>query len=173
MVSEMQNLVDVSVTPELSVVVPLYNEADSVRELHARLTEQLRLRGATYEIVLVDDGSRDLTYQQMREVHAADPGHVRLVRLRRNFGQTAGLAAGLDHARGKVIITMDGDLQHDPSDLPRFFAKIDEGYELVSGWRERRVDGLLLRRIPSELAGRGSGGVFCLAEHHWVLRRAT
>lgn len=152
MVSEMQNLVDVSVTPELSVVVPLYNEADSVRELHARLTEQLRLRGATYEIVLVDDGSRDLTYQQMREVHAADPGHVRLVRLRRNFGQTAGLAAGLDHARGKVIITMDGDLQHDPSDLPRFFAKIDEGYELVSGWRERRVDGLLLRRIPSKVA---------------------
>lgn len=134
------------------MVVPLYNEADSVRELHARLTVELQRRGGTYEIVLVDDGSRDLTFQRMQEVFASDPAHVRLVRLRRNFGQTAGLAAGLDHARGDVIITMDGDLQHDPADLPRFFAKIDEGYELVSGWRERRVDGLFLRRIPSKIA---------------------
>ncbi len=138
--------------PELSIVVPLYNEADSVDELHRRLEEQLIERGGPYEIVFVDDGSRDRTFALLRNLYERDPEHVRVVRLRRNFGQTAGLAAGIDHARGRVIITMDGDLQHVPDDLPSFFEKIDEGYDLVSGWRERRVDNLVMRRIPSRVA---------------------
>ena len=138
--------------PEFSIVVPLFNEADSIHELHARLEEQLIKRGSTYEILFVDDGSTDLTFKRLMEAHAKDPAHVRIVRLRRNFGQTAGLMAGFDHAQGQVVITMDGDLQHDPSDLPIFFEKIDEGYELVSGWRKKRVDNFVLRRIPSRIA---------------------
>lgn len=138
--------------PQISIVVPLFNEEDSVEELHRRLEEQLVQRGQSYEMVFVDDGSHDRTFQCLKTLHEKDPEHVRIVRLRRNFGQTAGLAAGIDHARGQIVITMDGDLQHDPSDLPVFFEKIDEGYDLVSGWREQRVDNLLLRRLPSKIA---------------------
>lgn len=138
--------------PAFSIVVPLFNEENSVKELHGLLTEQLSERGDSYEIVFVDDGSRDRTYTRLQALHRSDPEHVRVVRLRRNFGQTAGLAAGIDYARGEVIITMDGDLQHDPADLPKFFAKIDEGFDLVSGWREKRVDDLVMRRLPSRIA---------------------
>jgi glycosyltransferase involved in cell wall biosynthesis len=138
--------------PQISVVVPLFNEAEVIDELHARLAVELRRRDAPYELVFVDDGSRDGTFERLAALFQKDSEHVRVVRLRRNFGQTAALAAGIDHARGAVIIAMDGDLQHDPADLPRFFEKIDEGYELVSGWRERRVDGFLWRRLPSRIA---------------------
>jgi len=138
--------------PEISIVVPLYNEGAVVEELHARLEVELVRHGASYEMVFVDDGSKDNTFAQLEKLYRKDPDHVRIVQLRRNFGQTAGLAAGIDHARGKVIITMDGDLQHDPSDLPKFFEKLDEGYELVSGWRHRRVDNSLTRRLPSKIA---------------------
>jgi glycosyltransferase involved in cell wall biosynthesis len=138
--------------PEISIVVPMYNEQDSVEELHRRLEEQLRLRGDSYEMVFVDDKSEDGTAACLKALFEKDPDHVRVVSLRRNFGQTAALAAGLDHCRGRIVITMDGDLQHDPADLPVFFEKIDEGYDLVSGWRKQRMDNLIMRRIPSRIA---------------------
>jgi glycosyltransferase involved in cell wall biosynthesis len=136
----------------VSLIVPLFNEEQSVGELYERVRAQLIERADSYEYVFVDDGSRDQTFRRLTDLFADDPEHVRIVRLRRNFGQTAALAAGIDHARGRVVITMDGDLQHAPEDLPKFFEKIDEGYDLVSGWREQRVDNLFLRRIPSRVA---------------------
>ena len=138
---------------EISVVVPLYNEEGVVDELYKRLTQELVKIGRSYEIIFIDDGSKDSTYPLALRIAQADP-LVKLVKLRGNFGQTAGIAAGIDHASGAIIIPMDGDLQHDPSDLPKFIAKIDEGYDIVSGWREKRVDGLILRRIPSLIANR-------------------
>jgi glycosyltransferase involved in cell wall biosynthesis len=107
--------------------------------------------GETFELVFVDDGSRDRTFYLLKEIAAVD-SRVVVVKLGRNFGQTSALAAGFDHARGDYVIAMDGDLQHDPDDIPRFIAKLDEGYDIVSGWRERRADNLFLRRIPSRLA---------------------
>jgi glycosyltransferase involved in cell wall biosynthesis len=105
----------------------------------------------SFEIVLVDDGSRDGTFALLREIAAVD-SRVTVVKLRRNFGQTAGLAAGFDHARGEYIIAMDGDLQHDPSDIPMFLEKIGEGYDIVSGWRKQRIDNFWMRRFPSKIA---------------------
>lgn len=152
--------------PTFSMVVPMYNEQDSVQELYDGLTRNLQLVSApasppggggdpeppkTYEIIFINDGSKDDTYQRLLDLAAKDP-HVFVINLRRNFGQTPALAAGFDHARGDIIIAMDGDLQHDPNELPKFIAKLNEGYDVVSGWREKRVDGLFLRRIPSKLA---------------------
>jgi glycosyltransferase involved in cell wall biosynthesis len=138
---------------EISIVVPLYNEDGVVDELHRRLTQVLVETKRTYEIVFVDDGSSDNTLVKAEAIAAKDE-HVKLVTLRANFGQTAGLAAGIDHASGSIIIPMDGDLQHAPEDIPQFIAKIDEGYDVVSGWRKKRVDGLIARRIPSMIANR-------------------
>src|SRR6266480_3270990 len=107
--------------------------------------------GSSYEIVFVDDGSRDSTYKILSEIAATD-SRVTVVRLRRNFGQTAGLKAGFDFARGEIIISMDGDLQHDPEEIPRFLEKIEEGYDLVSGWRHHRRDHWLMRQLPSRIA---------------------
>src|SRR5437870_11600899 len=107
--------------------------------------------GETFEIVLVDDGSKDHTFGMLREIAAVD-SRVTVVKLRRNFGQTAGLAAGFDHAAGEFVIAMDGDLQHDPADIPQFIARLEEGYDIVSGWRKVRLDNLWLRRIPSRCA---------------------
>jgi len=137
--------------PYFSMVVPMYNEEDSVQELYAGLTRNLAAFGKPYEIIFIDDGSRDKTHEKLTAIAAAD-AHVLVIKLRRNFGQTPALAAGFDHARGDVIIAMDGDLQHDPDEMPKFVAKIDEGFDVVSGWRERRVDGLVFRRIPSKCA---------------------
>jgi len=138
---------------EISVVVPFYNERESVKELYSRLKKVLDGTKRSFEIVLVDDGSNDDTYKIAKEIQQNDP-HVTLVRLRRNFGQTAGLAAGFDHSQGDIIIAMDGDLQHFPEDIPRLLAKIDEGYDIASGWREQRVDNFLLRRLPSMIANK-------------------
>lgn len=138
---------------ELSVVAPLYNEEDSVDELYRRLTSVLKEIGRSYEIVFVDDGSRDRTFELAKRIADADP-KVTLVRLRRNFGQTAGLAAGFDHSRGAIIVAMDGDLQHFPEDIPALLAKIDEGYDIASGWREKRVDNYIIRRLPSLIANK-------------------
>lgn len=138
---------------ELSIVVPFYNEEKNVEELYAELKETLDATGREYELVFVDDGSTDRTLPILKGIYDGDP-RVRIVRLRRNFGQTGGLAAGIDHARGEIIISMDGDLQHDPSEIPRFLEKIDEGYDIVSGWRKERVDNLLVRKIPSWVANR-------------------
>ena len=137
--------------PKYSIVVPLHNEQENVTDLYDRLKAVMEANGESFEIVLVDDGSDDNTFALLREIAAVD-SRVTVVKLRRNFGQTAGLAAGFDHARGEYIIAIDGDLQHDPSDIPMFLEKIGEGYDIVSGWRKQRIDNLWLRRIPSRIA---------------------
>jgi len=134
-----------------SIVVPLYNEQDNIVPLYTRIVEAMVDVGGAYEIVFVDDGSRDATYKILSEIAATD-SRVTVVRLRKNFGQTAGLKAGFDFARGDVIISMDGDLQHDPAEIPAFITKIQEGYDIVSGWRYQRRDAWLTRRLPSQTA---------------------
>ena len=136
---------------DLSVVIPLFDEERTLDELYRRLAAVLRALGRSYEIVLVDDGSRDGTYFTASALGATDPTVV-VVKLARNYGQTAALVAGFDRARGRVVVAMDGDLQHAPEDLPRLLEKIDEGYDVVSGWRERRVDNYWTRRLPSRVA---------------------
>jgi len=137
--------------PKYSIVVPLHNEQDNVTDLYDRLKAVMETTGETFEMVLVDDGSSDGTFALLRQIAAVD-SRVTVVKLRRNFGQTAGLAAGFDHARGDYIIAMDGDLQHDPADIPIFIEKIGEGYDIVSGWRKQRMDNFWLRRLPSRIA---------------------
>jgi glycosyltransferase involved in cell wall biosynthesis len=134
-----------------SVVVPLYNEAANVTALYARLTQMMTGLDEPYEIVFVDDGSTDHTPKTLGEIYECD-SRVTTVTLRRNFGQTAALKAGFDAARGEIIISMDGDLQHDPEEIPGFVAKIEEGYDIVSGWRAQRRDTWLTRRLPSRIA---------------------
>lgn len=142
---------DGTIAIRYSIVVPFYNEEQNVRHLYAQLRAVMDRVGHPYEFVFVDDGSTDATFRLMDELFRTDP-HVRLIRLRRNFGQTAGLAAGFDHAVGDIVIAMDGDLQHDPEDIPVLLMKIDEGYDIVSGWRQARVDDFLTRRLPSKVA---------------------
>jgi glycosyltransferase involved in cell wall biosynthesis len=137
--------------PQLSVVVPLYNEVATLPELHRRLETVLFSLGLSAEIVYVDDGSRDGTADALATIAASDP-LVRFVPLARNYGQTAALAAGFDAAQGDVIVAMDGDLQHAPEEIPKLIGKLDEGYDIVSGWREQRVDNLWTRRLPSRIA---------------------
>ncbi len=138
-----------------SIVVPFHNEEDNVTALYDRLKavmEQVMQEGRdTFELVFVDDGSRDRTYRLLEEIAAVD-SRVLVIKLRRNFGQTSALAAGFDHAQGEYILAMDGDLQHDPQEVPLFLAKLEEGYDVVSGWRSQRGDNMLLRRIPSAAA---------------------
>lgn len=137
----------------VSVVVPLFNEVDNVRPLVASVVETLRNERLSYEIILVDDGSTDGTAEVLREVQA-QYDHIVVVRLRTNFGQAPALAAGFAHTHGEVVVTMDGDLQNDPRDIPLLLATLAQGYDVVSGWRKRRQDGFLIRRIPSMLANR-------------------
>jgi glycosyltransferase involved in cell wall biosynthesis len=134
-----------------SIVVPLHNEEENVTALYAQLKHVMEQVGGSFELVLVDDGSTDRTYHLLREIAAVD-SRVLVVRLRRNFGQTSALAVGFDHASGEFILAMDGDLQHDPNDIPKFLKKLEEGYDIVSGWRKDRIDNLILRRIPSRCA---------------------
>jgi glycosyltransferase involved in cell wall biosynthesis len=136
---------------QCSVVVPLYNEAKVVDELYTRLTKVMTEAGLRYELVFVEDGSGDNTLELLRAIAEKD-GNVVIVELRRNFGQTPALAAGFDNAAGDVIISMDGDLQHLPEEIPMFLEKLKEGYDVVSGWREKRVDNLIMRKIPSRVA---------------------
>lgn len=138
--------------PDLSVVAPLYDESQNVRPLVEWILQALESYQGTFEVILVDDGSRDDTWEQVRAV-AADP-RVRGLRLGRNVGQTAAMMAGFDHARGDVIVSLDGDLQNDPRDIPALVSKLDEGYDLVCGWRHQRQDKLLLRKLPSWVANR-------------------
>lgn len=137
--------------PELSVVVPLYNEEESVRPLVESLRDALEAHD--WEVILVDDGSRDGTAAVAAAVAERDP-RVRLLRLARNYGQTPAMQAGFDHARGRVVVSMDGDLQNDPRDIPMLVAKLDEGYDLVAGYRLKRQDKLLSRKLPSWIANR-------------------
>ncbi|MGH9714383.1 MAG: glycosyltransferase family 2 protein [Candidatus Acidiferrales bacterium] len=138
--------------PRYSLVVPFHDEQDSVRELHQRLSDVMRGRYEPVEFVYVDDQSADATPQILNEIAAEDP-RVSVLRLKRNYGQTTALAAGFDYASGDVIISMDGDLQHDPSDIPLMLDTFETtGCDIVSGWRQKRVDNFLLRRLPSRVA---------------------
>jgi glycosyltransferase involved in cell wall biosynthesis len=135
--------------PRLSVIIPVYNEQDNVGELYDRLAASI---GPEDEVIFVDDGSVDATHDRLLHATAND-ARVRIIRFRRNFGQTAALSAGIDHALGDIIVPMDGDLQNDPTDIPRLLEKLDEGYDVVSGWRINRQDPLR-RRLPSQIANR-------------------
>ena len=136
---------------KFSIVVPIFNEEGSAKRLYIRLTQVMRALGEPYEIVFVDDGSTDRSPAILRNLHEAD-SCVRIVTLLRNFGQTPALKAGFDAARGEVIISMDGDLQHDPAEIPSFIQKLDEGFDIVSGWRCERKDTWLTRQLPSRIA---------------------
>jgi glycosyltransferase involved in cell wall biosynthesis len=138
-------------TVDLSIIVPLYNEEENVHLMHAAIVGALRPLGLRSEVVFVDDGSRDGTFAECLRLPRSDTPLLRLIKLRRNYGQTAAMAAGIEHARGRVLITMDGDLQNDPSDIPLFLEKIDEGYDLVVGWRHKRRDHWS-RVLPSKVA---------------------
>ena len=140
-------------TPELSIVIPVRNESPNIRPLYDELTSTL-VRGArSYEIIIIDDGSTDDTFDQLAALQARDP-HLRVIRFRRNFGQTAAFAAGFAYARGRLVVTADGDLQNDPADIAAMADAIDEGYDIVCGWRKDRKDTLITRRVPSVLANR-------------------
>lgn len=139
--------------PELSVVIPVYNEAPNVRELCRELFETLDNWGRPYELVIVDDGSTDETFAELAVLQASD-ARLRVIRLRRNFGQTAAFSAGIAHARGRYIATADGDLQNDPAELPMMIARIEQGADIVCGWRKNRRDRFVTRRIPSMIANR-------------------
>lgn len=149
---------DEAESPAVSVVVPVHDEQDSVAPLYEALVANLRHLGRSYEVIFVDDGSRDETYPRLVGLANADR-RVKLVKLRRNYGQTAALAAGFDHATGEVIVPLDGDLQNDPADIALLLEKIDEGYDVVSGWRRDRQDSFV-RRLPSRIA-------------NWLIGRVT
>lgn len=142
----------------ISVVIPLYNEEESVPQLYEELTATLEATGHPYEIIVVDDGSSDSSFDHLQRLHELDP-RLKVIRFRRNFGQTAAFAAGFDAARGDVIVTLDADLQNDPADIPRLLTKANEGYDVVSGWRVKRRDPFH-RRLPSQVA-------------NWLISRVT
>lgn len=144
--------------PTLSIVIPVFNEEENIPILADEIRRALEPQGMVYEVIAVDDGSTDGSWSRLEAVRAADPRWI-LVALRRNFGQTAALSAGFDHARGKVIVPLDGDLQNDPADIPRLLALAAE-YDIVSGWRKNRQDRFLSRRLPSLLA-------------NWLISRVT
>jgi glycosyltransferase involved in cell wall biosynthesis len=141
----------IKMMPKYSIVVPFHNEEDNVTVLYDRLKQVMEHVGDPFELVLVDDGSNDRTCRLLEEIAAVD-SRVLVVKLRRNFGQTSALAAGFDHAEGEFILAMDGDLQHDPGEIPAFLEKLEEGYDVVSGWRKERIDNFVMRRIPSRCA---------------------
>ena len=138
---------------KLSIIIPVYNENESLRLLHKQIQETVdAIPDLSWEVVYVDDGSSDGSQQLLEQMAESDPEHLRAVFFRRNFGQTAAIAAGIDHAQGEVIVLMDADLQNDPADIPAMLEKIDQGYDVVSGWRESRQDVFLTRVLPSRIA---------------------
>jgi glycosyltransferase involved in cell wall biosynthesis len=139
--------------PYISVFLPVFNEEPNLRPLHAKMREALTKLGRTAEVIYVDDGSSDGSLKVLREIAAADE-RVRVVALRRNYGQTAAMAAGIDAAQGEILIPMDADMQNDPADIARLLEKLDEGYDVVSGWRKNRQDKMVSRKIPSMIANR-------------------
>lgn len=136
----------------LSIIIPVYNEQENLPLLFEALHQALSRLPHSWEVIFVDDGSRDRSLEVLRRFAEQDPEHVRVVVFRRNFGQTAAIAAGIDHAEGGIIVLLDADLQNDPADIPMLLAKLDEGYDLVSGWRKDRKDNRFTRTIPSNLA---------------------
>lgn len=145
--------------PDVSVVVPIYNEVESLPHLIEAIASTLNPTGLNYELICVDDGSKDGSAELLKELALTRPP-LRAVILRRNYGQTAAMAAGFKHARGRTIVTLDGDLQNDPADIPMLIAKLDEGYDLVTGWRKNRQDAALTRLLPSKIA-------------NWLIRQIT
>lgn len=143
----------------LSVVIPAYNEEENVPVLYERLKSVLEKLGKSYEVIFVDDGSKDSTWERLKEIAEIDK-RVKLIRFRKNYGQTAAMYAGFQHAKGEVIITMDADLQNDPEDIPRLLEKLQEGYHIVSGWRKDRKDPFLSRKLPSIIA-------------NWIISKVT
>ena len=139
--------------PELSLVVPVFNEEGNLADLYREATDVLQDFGRSYEILFVDDGSTDASYAILASLHSGD-SRVRVIRLRRNFGQTAALAAGFDHARGAVVAMLDGDRQNDPADIPSMVQRLEQGFDMVCGWRKDRKDPFLSRRLPSQVANR-------------------
>ena len=138
----------------ISIVIPVYNEVETIPELYSAIKEAMKGFDRSWEVILVDDGSKDGSFSALEQVTIQDPEHFRVVGLRRNFGQTAAIAAGIDHACGDIIVLMDADLQNDPTDIPLLISKIDEGYDVVSGWRARRKDTFLTRTLPSQIANK-------------------
>jgi glycosyltransferase involved in cell wall biosynthesis len=151
---------------DLSVVVPVFNEEDNVDGLIDELTRALEPTGRSYEILCVDDGSSDQSFAKLRAAHERDP-RVKVIRFRRNFGQTAAFTAGFDFAAGEWIVTIDADLQNDPADIPALLAKAEEGFDVVSGWRVKRQDALILRKFPSKVANWLIGRVTGVAIHDY------
>ena len=139
--------------PELSLFLPVLNEEDNLRPMHAKIAESLNALGKTAEVIYVDDGSTDKSLSILREIAASD-NRVRVIALRRNYGQTAAMSAGIDAAKGDILIPMDADLQNDPADIKRLLDKLNEGYDVVSGWRKNRQDKLISRKIPSQIANK-------------------
>ena len=139
--------------PELSIVIPVHNESPNIKELYDELTQVLGQYGRSYELLIVDDGSTDDTFEQLAALQARDP-RLRVIRFRRNFGQTAAFAAGFAHARGRLVVTSDGDLQNDPRDIPAMVSRIEQGNDIVCGWRKDRKDTFFNRRLPSVIANK-------------------
>jgi glycosyltransferase involved in cell wall biosynthesis len=144
----------------ISIVIPVYNEENNLPLLYQAVVDAMSAVNYPWEMVLVDDGSKDDSYNVLFKLATRDPEHVRMVALRRNFGQTAAIAAGIDHAIGDVIILMDADMQNDPADIPMMLEKLDQGYDVVSGWRWKRHDAYLTRTLPSNIA-------------NWLISRVT
>ncbi|MCJ7471654.1 MAG: glycosyltransferase family 2 protein, partial [Actinobacteria bacterium] len=138
---------------DLSIVIPVYNEKESVKHLYSNLDGALSKLKLRYEVILIDDGSTDGTYDELKKIHGKSDFY-KIIRFRRNFGQTSAMSAGFDHAIGDIIITLDADLQNDPGDIPMILAKMDEGYDIVSGWRKDRKDKAVSRRFPSIIANK-------------------
>jgi len=138
---------------EYSVVVPVMNEEENVELLYNRITETLKPLRKRYEIIMVDDGSTDETFNVLKTIHRKDR-NLKVIKFRRNFGQSAAMAAGFERAKGKVVVSMDGDLQNDPKDIPAMVEKLDEGYDIIAGWRKNRKDKVIIRKTPSKIANR-------------------
>lgn len=146
--------------PNLSLIIPVYNEEKNLPLLIEAIRTALEPLAYSWELILVDDGSEDNSLKVMAQLVQENPEHLRVVSFRRNFGQTAAIAAGLDYAKGEIIILLDADMQNDPADIPMLLEKLDEGYDLVSGWRKRRKDAYITRTLPSNLA-------------NWLISRVT
>ena len=153
-------------SPDISVVIPVFNERENLRPLFEGIREVLNDMGRTWELLFVDDGSTDGSYAVQQDLALLD-GHVRVVRLRRNFGQTAAMSAGFDHAQGEIIITMDGDLQNDPTDIPMLVETLETGYDIVSGWRKGRKDPLISKRFPSFISNKVASWVTGVKLHDY------
>jgi len=152
--------------PELSIVIPVYNESENIAPLYQEVTAALTDLGRSYEVIVVDDGSADDSFARLAEVHRQDP-RWRIIRFRRNFGQAAGFAAGFAAARGQVVVTLDADLQNDPRDIGKLLDKLAEGYDIVSGWRTERKEPFLSRRLPSMTANRMISGATRVSLHDY------